>query len=290
MKTLEQFKEQHYDTFKLHRRRSNPDFNPPDFPHLSDLPHLSHLTHLSNLPDPIHSLTSKIGSEASSLIGHITSAAGSLVSEAIQEVEDMYEEITKGLEKGISHDLNLKLDWQRSARKVPLEGLQNLGMTPKLAVIDSYATGSIAVGFSLKFSMIPLDSFKDLEGPTEDKFGQYVSSFLKEVSIWFQAREEIEIGLQFEIYLQAGIEYFCAWWLWPVPGFAACSLSVLPADISQNVNNPFKDFNHDEWGKVNGGTSDKKGASAWKVSFHLFTYFRLQALTLFSERPWESRC
>jgi hypothetical protein len=265
MSTLDHFKEQHYGTFKLHRRRSKPDWDPPDFPHLSDLPHLSNLPHWSDLSDPFHSLTSKIGSKAHSMASHITSAVGSIVSEGIEEIEDLYEEITDGLEVGIQHEMNLKLDWQRTGRRVPLKGLQDLGLTPKLAVIDSYATGSIAAGFSLKFSIISLDSFKHLKGSTEDKFGRYIGDFIEEVSIWFQAREEIKIGLQFEIYVQAGIEYFCAWWLWPVPDFASCSTSVLPADISQNVNDPFKDFDHEEWEKIRDGTSDKKLAAAWKV-------------------------
>jgi hypothetical protein len=170
-------------------------------------------------------------------------------------------------------DFNLEFNWPREERRVPAEALQNLGLTPKIALLDSVSTGSLDFGFAIKFNVIGLDAFKSLGGSTkEDKYDNYVSNFIKEISIHIKVREEINIGMQLEVVVQGGLEMFCPFWIvpfypWIVPG--GCELVASEANITARLDDGWpKKFDQKTWDKVKDGKPVKEGRNnkAWKVS------------------------
>jgi hypothetical protein len=156
----------------------------------------------TQIVDPIDAITSKVGGLTSGIgepIGELTSAVGALTSVIVsagqefaskleEEVTELFEEIMEGLDVGWEADFNLEFNWPREERRVPAEALQNLGLTPKIALLDSVATGSLDFGFAIKFN----------------------------------------IGMQLEVFTQEGFEAFCPFWIVPVPPYlvaGGCELS-----------------------------------------------------------------
>ncbi|KAF2821324.1 hypothetical protein CC86DRAFT_411022 [Ophiobolus disseminans] len=149
---------------------------------------------------------------------------------------------------------------------MPAEGLQNLGFTPKLTLIDSYANGSLDIGFAMKFNIMSLDEFKSQPGDVDDIYGRYVSNHLIETSVTFKAREKINIGIQLKIILTHGLELFRPFWLVPLPKPIGCVVVYVQGDIPQLVPLGQK-FDDKTWNDAkNGKGTDKSGnAKAWKA-------------------------
>lgn len=133
-------------------------------------------------------------------------------------MEDLYEDIWAAADVEIEKDLTLSLNMERQPTKMLAEKMQNLGFTPKLTLIDSYVNGSLDVGFTLNLNIMPKAEFLGLKGSSKEEVNNsYVHDAFQEGSIFVRAAEDINIGLQLEVVLQAGAELFCAFWLTPTP-------------------------------------------------------------------------
>lgn len=255
--TIKQFEAKHYDTFFLHGRRA-----------------------LTRRDDPFRDIISKFDDE----LPDPSSILDEVASEFRDAVQDIWEKIEHGLAFSIGVGFSLDLNIPRRPRYQPVQKLQNLGFTPKLTLIDSYGSGTLDVGFNLTFGIMKHDDLEELDGPKEDKINQYVGNYLQSAAIYWSAPEDIKLGLQLEIDLSAGIEWFCSWWLLPVEPwivFIGCSTAVIVEDFAQMTGeSKTNKFDHDSWDdmKKNGGKGKSRHGKAWKVS-QTFTEIEKRLMT-----------
>jgi hypothetical protein len=222
-----------------------------------DIPKLESLLPSALPIDPVAPL--------SSAIGKVTELVSKIISAAIEGINEIFEEINEGMEAGINQDFNIDFNLERKDRHMPLETIQNLGFTPKVTLIDSYASGAFDVGFVVKFRPLDFAAFSGIKGESAgDKFGGFIGGFLQEVSVYVMAAQEIKLGLQAEIVTKRGVEWFCAFWLWPDLGAAGCVVVMGEEDIAQLVNPKDWKFSDKKWGDMNGQKKSGKGG-AWKV-------------------------
>jgi hypothetical protein len=214
------------------------------------------------IPDlPFSSILPDFESLATSVVGQVTSKVGDLMDEIFEKIEDL----TEG-EFEASFELQINENLDGDQRVTPLEGLQDLNIFPKFTFINTYVDINVRFYFTLKFNILDRGGFDELDGEDETgKFGSFVGTHASEVRIGMEATKDIKIGLQTELYIPGGYEWFCAFLLFPGPAPLACGHVLIIGQLPTLVH-PFPgEFPQQKLDNTRDPLKKSPGLTGWEV-------------------------